>query len=1031
MADIRCPMCGKPNPAEADTCQYCQARLTPMLSESGDSSAAQPFSLDSFFAGSVEENNETDWLSSLRNDSTSGSEPAQPEPADAQADTQAASQPEPVKNEEEPEWLQRIHERQSFEQTGPLITEQQGTPEWIKRIKEVPPAENPDYDTQDDMPSPFAQEPAEQSALSPENSPDDEQDWLRNISDWQTRPEDSGALQPAPGFEPDTSGSNPGWMDEPGAPSAGLSDAALPADPSTLPSWLQDSGIPIDPSMPEVSETRPEVNASDEAIPDWLAAAMGKSGASAAESSPVSADAAPTPGVGQLPVQNPAPDAPPASQNASPLDWLSGTQDSMPTTDWSVPAAFLGDDAGQPVDETNPPPSEKSILRHKSFKETEPAREENEAESKTGEPAVQPFPAGTAAPLVQSQPAADAAPAFESEAAPDWLTNAQNDPPLADWSVPAAFLGGDAAQPANEINPPSSEKDFSWLDAFKDPQPLPADNSAGNTALSTPTEPPPTSPAAPVVSSGDQTTVQSQPASTDAAPAFESTPLPEWLITQDNTPAAVWSAPAAFLGEDAGQSVNEIDSPPVETPPQPFSAKDLPDWLGESDFESLDAPVTARPEPEDEPSAMPFKEDSLGWLSTAQPETAEKETAGAVQSDLQPAQLPGWLQAMRPVESIALNTAAVTAVMEEDDSRIEKSGPLAGLRATLPTDSQAVQYHKPPIYSNTLHISDKQNVHATLLESLMSDSGRSHVSTNKARKPSPLPRLIIGVLLVVLVAAFLYLGGGTAAPAASVPSMPRADATLFANNIEALQPNANVILAVDYQPGFDGELRTTCLALLQHLIEKKVNIILVSTIPSGPAIGEDLLLNQPYKEFSAVNLGYLPGGIASLQQFAIDPRSAAPAGYRESANILYYTGLMDKLAIYPVWQTAAMKNIISIKDNAAAIIVATDSIDIGRAWVEQVKPLVGDAPMLFIASAQAAPMLHPYVASRQSAGMLTGLNDGLAYQVYLQQSNAGHPGIPAALNIGAFFAIILVLVGAAIQLLSVLVKQTQRKGKEV
>jgi len=260
--------------------------------------------------------------------------------------------------------------------------------------------------------------------------------------------------------------------------------------------------------------------------------------------------------------------------------------------------------------------------------------------------------------------------------------------------------------------------------------------------------------------------------------------------------------------------------------------------------------------------------------------------------------------------------------------------------------------------------------------------------------------------------------------------MPVGSATLFANSIESLPQNSNVVFAVDYQPGYDGELRTASLALLQHLIEKKINIIMVSTLPSGPAIGEDLLLNQPYKEFKAVNLGYLPGGITSLQQFAVDPRSAAPAGYRESANALYVAGLIDN-QIPQAWQTDYMKNIISIKENTTAIIVATDSIDVGRAWVEQVKPLVGEKPMLFIASAQAAPLLQPYLLSRQSAGMLTGLNDGLAYQAYLQQSVKGHPGITNAINMGVVYALLLVLVGAVMELISALLKQTRRKSKEV
>ena len=52
MSDVRCPMCGKPNPAEAEVCEYCQARLKPL----NLGSAAQPGT----------EPEVPNWLTSLR-----------------------------------------------------------------------------------------------------------------------------------------------------------------------------------------------------------------------------------------------------------------------------------------------------------------------------------------------------------------------------------------------------------------------------------------------------------------------------------------------------------------------------------------------------------------------------------------------------------------------------------------------------------------------------------------------------------------------------------------------------------------------------------------------------------------------------------------------------------------------------------------------------------------------------------------------------------------------------------------------------
>ena len=41
MAEVRCPMCGKSNPADIDVCQFCQARIKPLIAGTDDSPAEQ------------------------------------------------------------------------------------------------------------------------------------------------------------------------------------------------------------------------------------------------------------------------------------------------------------------------------------------------------------------------------------------------------------------------------------------------------------------------------------------------------------------------------------------------------------------------------------------------------------------------------------------------------------------------------------------------------------------------------------------------------------------------------------------------------------------------------------------------------------------------------------------------------------------------------------------------------------------------------------------------------------------------------
>ena len=90
-----------------------------------------------------------------------------------------------------------------------------------------------------------------------------------------------------------------------------------------------------------------------------------------------------------------------------------------------------------------------------------------------------------------------------------------------------------------------------------------------------------------------------------------------------------------------------------------------------------------------------------------------------------------------------------------------------------------------------------------------------------------------------------------------------------------------------------------------------------------------------------MNLSYLAGGTSSLLEFANRPRSAAPVALDTSV-----TGQLP-------WQRPALQGINSLQD-FALVIVLTDSAETGRAWVEQVQPMLGSTPLTMVTSAQAA-----------------------------------------------------------------------------
>ncbi len=73
----------------------------------------------------------------------------------------------------------------------------------------------------------------------------------------------------------------------------------------------------------------------------------------------------------------------------------------------------------------------------------------------------------------------------------------------------------------------------------------------------------------------------------------------------------------------------------------------------------------------------------------------------------------------------------------------------------------------------------------------------------------------------------------------------------------------------------------------------------------------------------------------------------------------------------------------------------TDHADSARVWIEQLQTLkqadrtLANQPLLVVSSAQAGPMLQPYVSSQQINGLVNGLADAARYE----QKNNVPPGL--------------------------------------
>ncbi len=411
-----------------------------------------------------------------------------------------------------------------------------------------------------------------------------------------------------------------------------------------------------------------------------------------------------------------------------------------------------------------------------------------------------------------------------------------------------------------------------------------------------------------------------------------------------------------------------------------FEQDDLPDWLG-----SDSAPDTG------------LTADSAGSLSRGSSLLGE-------QSDqpIERAELPGWLQAMRPVEAVtSVSDADLKQEEEVPAGDKERVGPLSGLSDVLPAEPHIIHFGTPPKAIPGFELSDVQKQHAELLQSLIGNEAASTPTNRRTvANPQQILRWVIAILLLTLTFAALWLGGSFQLALPLAEGMPGETLSVI-SLVNELTPEDKVLMAVEYQPGLSGEIEAASAALIQHMLLRDAQIVLVSSQPTGPGLGEAFLRenfsdDDYIRTHQYVNLGYVSGGAAGLLSFANDIRQT-------KADM--------------AWDQAPLNQIQTIRD-FALVVVLTDDPDTARSWVEQVHPLLYDTvyltevPLVMVVSAQAEPLVYPYYYTnpQQIAGLVSGIGGGAYYE------NVTGPSIAAkywtAYNVGMMLAVIIIAIGS-------------------
>ncbi len=421
----------------------------------------------------------------------------------------------------------------------------------------------------------------------------------------------------------------------------------------------------------------------------------------------------------------------------------------------------------------------------------------------------------------------------------------------------------------------------------------------------------------------------------------------------------------------------------------PFKFDNVPDWLENIDFD-------------------------YNEIEPLQSTEDEKLSDSSEGTRIEKGNLPEWLKAIRPIEVVSPDVSRL-----KSQKITEKSGPLAGLKGVLTSESVTKTYSPPPAYSVTIDITDKQKSHLKILEEIISPV----VQIDKSKKKSKtvlhrMEILLIPVFLLFIITYSLFIDHTDI----KFPEILPAEAVRFHNlatgYLNRNQNSSHVLVVFETEASSYPEMNLISEGFFENLFINNHWVTSISTNPNGVLVSEKILrnaqLNVPSYNFEErnTNLGYLPGFGIGIQAFLSNPKTTSP-GIDFNLNI---------------WENPPLSEINTIND-FDMIILVTDNSENAKLWIEQINLLVNDSDLLLISSAQAAPLLQPYLQTNQIDGMLSGIMGGLAFNL-LSQSETNNLGrYWSIVQLAAIVFVFYILAGGVISIFNKAYSSEIRENK--
>lgn len=484
-------------------------------------------------------------------------------------------------------------------------------------------------------------------------------------------------------------------------------------------------------------------------------------------------------------------------------------------------------------------------------------------------------------------------------------------------------------------------------------------------------------------------------AASNAASVPPAEDLPAWLRPTETASQA--SQPAEELARPSVAAPREASKPADDLPPwlsdehgQPLPTagapgdSNLPSWLRGANA-GPPAPLPAEPAPATPPA------------DTARASAPTTELVGGIE-------LPVWL---RPTETEAPKEISPTDARALD--WLTRLGPAEDEPENAPAPALRLAPPAAPMRSSA------QLSAIALLEQLAAAPFPEPAAEPAAAAQPAWRRLRPELLIYLALIAALIAGLLTPAPALlglnTPPSVPAADA-LF-SQIDGLSADDTVLVGYEWDARRSSELRPLESAVLDHLIQHRVKLVLVSTDPQGSLLLYDLRDRleqagyQPRGE-DYILLGYKPGAELALRTIAQSFPSTLRSDFQgnDASSSILATDANRQLRLR------------SIADFSMVLVLTDDASDV-QGWMEQVHPSAGRTdgsyvPFGFLMPAETAPIVQPYL-SQANVTHLDGRQGALAYQQL-----RGDSGLPAAQvaaeagqqRLGTLAYLLLLLVGA-------------------